>query len=70
VLGFGQAKTNAMRALEHAIDKFIGLRGRAEIAKHQHLRKIADNRAFILQIIMQAQPFMRQMLANDRHRQI
>ena len=70
MVGFGQAETNAMGAGQHAIDKFIGLLGRAEIAKHQHLRKIADNRTFILQIIMQPQAFMRQMLANARHRQI
>ena len=70
VVGLGQTKGHAVRAGQHAIDEHVLLFGRAEIAEHQHLREIADNRAFILQIIMQAQALFGEMLADHRHCQI
>ena len=64
---FGKAKANAMRAAQHAVDKCVGLFGRAEITKHQNLGYIANNRAFVLQIIMQPQAFGGQMLPDYGH---
>ena len=61
-----------MRAFPSSIPGEIGffLLRRSEIAKHQNLREIADDGAFVLQIVVQAEPLRRQMLADDRHGEI
>ena len=49
---FGKPEANAVGATQHAVNECVRLFGRAEIPKHQNLGYIANNRAFILQIIM------------------
>ena len=70
VVGFGQAKSHAVRSGQHAVNENILLFGRAEIAEHQDLGEIADNRAFILQIIVQPQALFGEVFTNNRHCQI
>ncbi len=43
---------------------------RAEIAEDQHEGLIADDRVLVLQIVVEAKPFGREMLADHRHPQI
>ena len=42
----------------------------AEIAQHQNLREISDDGDFVLQVVVQAKPLRREMLADDRHGEI
>ena len=66
----GQAKGPAHSSFEHCGNIFGFLFLGPEIAHHQGLDKIADDRAFILQVIVQTQPFRRQMFANTGHGEV
>ena len=70
MIRFSETKRNARGAVEAAFNEFLLLRRRSEIAEHQHGREVADNGAFILEIIVEAQTLMGEMLADHGHRQI
>ena len=50
---FGQAETPSHFALKHRRNKRGLLLRRSKITQHQNLHEIADNAAFVLQVIMQ-----------------
>jgi len=56
VIGLGESERDAHRAVEQLGDEFFFLLIVAEVAKHQDGWQIADNRAFVLQIVVQAEP--------------
>ena len=66
----GQAKAPAHFPFEHQRYEITLLLLRAKIAQHQYLHQIADYAAFILQIIVQTQPLVRQMVTDHRHGEI
>ena len=70
VLRLGQAEGHALGAGELAFDKILLLIVPAIIVHHDDDRKIADDRMLVLQIVVQAEPLCREMLANDRHREV
>ena len=70
VIRLGQAEGDAHRAVEDSRNERLLLLLGAEVAEHQDRRQIADDRAFVLQIVVQAQPLGRQMLPDDRHREV
>ena len=67
---FGEAEGQTRGAVQHSGQDGLLLLVGAEIAHHQHLREIADDRAFVLQVVVQAEALGRQMLADDRHGEI
>ena len=70
VIRLGQAEGDANRAVEDSRNERLLLLLGAEIAEHQHRRQVTDDRAFVLQIVVQAQSLGRQMLPDDRHREV
>ena len=66
----GQAEADALRAGEHALDVAVLLLLRAEAMQQQRDREVADDRALVLQVVVQAQPLVREMLADDRHGEV
>ena len=70
VIGLGEPEGDALRARDHALEQLRLLRGAAVAVDHVHLRKIPDDRRLVLEIVVQAEPLVRQVLADDRHREI
>ena len=70
MVGFGQTERDAHRAVENFRDELFFLLLGAEVAEHQHGRKIANDRAFVLQIVVQPEPLRGEVLADDRHRKV
>jgi len=66
----GEAEADALGALEHAFDVALLLLLRAEAMQQERHRKVADDRALVLQIVVQAEPLVRQVLADDRHGEV
>ena len=66
----GEAEADALGALEHAFDVAVLLLLCAEAVQQQRHREVADDRALVLQVVVQAQPLVREMLADDRHREV
>ena len=54
---------DSLTRVAHAGREIALLLGRAEITQHQHLHQIADDGAFILQIIVQAKALRREIAA-------
>ena len=69
-IGLGQAEADALRALEHALDVAVLLLLGAEAVQQQRDREVADDRALVLQVVVQAEPLVREMLADDRHGEV
>ena len=67
---FGQAKGPAHPPGEHFGNEVALLLLRTKVAQHQNLHQIADDGAFILQIIMQPQPLGGEVMADHRHGEI
>jgi hypothetical protein len=70
VIGLGQAEGDALLAGEHALEITVLLLLGAEAVQQQRDRKIADDRALVLQVVVQAKPLVGEMLADDRHGEI
>jgi hypothetical protein len=66
----GQAKAPPHLAFEHQRNEIAFLLLGAEVAQHQHLHQIPNDAALVLQIIVQPQAFVREMVADHRHRQV
>src|SRR5579883_2378222 len=69
VIGFGQAEGDALTPGDRILDERL-LLGRAVFPEQMHHGEVADDRAFILKIVVEAQPLMREMLADDGHGEI
>ena len=67
---FGQTETPSHFTFKHRRNKIVLLLACSEIPKHQHLNQIADDAALVLQVIMETETFVREMMSDDRHRQI
>jgi hypothetical protein len=67
---FGQAERPAHAPSEHLGDEVTLLLFGAEIAQHQHLHEVADDRAFVLKVVVQAEALGRQMMADHRHGEV
>ncbi len=69
---FGSVSPNASRrrAVEEAGHPLGSLLVGAEVAHHQHRREVADDRALVLQVVVQAEALRRQVLADDRHLEV
>ena len=70
MIRFREAEGNADRPVERAGNERLLLLFGAEIAEHQHCREIADDRAFILQIVVKAEALGREMFADHGHAEI
>ena len=66
----GQSKAPAHAAGQHFGNIILFLLLGTKVTQHQRLHQIADDRIFILQVVVQAQALVRQMLADSRHAQI
>ena len=69
VLGLGQAESDAVSSRDRAVDHRLLLVA-AVAVEHHHQRQIADDRMLVLQIVVQAQPLGREMLADHRHPEV
>ena len=70
MLWFSQTEPNADGAVQNTRNQGLLLFRSAKIVQHQYDGLIADNRAFVLEIVVESQSFAGQMLADDCHRQI
>ena len=70
VIGLGQAEGDALPAGEHALEIAVLLLLGAEAVQQQRHREIADDRALVLQVVVQAEPLVGEMLADDRHGEV
>ena len=60
-----------MRSLpEHAFEIALLLLLGAETVQQQGDREVADDRALVLQVVVQAEPLVSEMLADDRHGEV
>ncbi len=66
----GQAEGGPLFAGEAAEDEFVLLFGRAEMLEHRNEGKIADDRVFILQVVVQPQPLGGEAVADHCHPQV
>jgi hypothetical protein len=68
----GSVRPKVIRSLEgqRALDEFVFLGLRAEVAQHHDERKVADHRMLVLQVVEQAQALGGEMVADDRHPQV
>ena len=69
VLGLGQAEGDAIFSGDRALDHRL-LVVAAIAVEHGHQRQVADDRMFVLQIVVQAEPLGGEMLADHRHPEI
>ena len=67
---FGQAKAPSHFARQHRRNIIAFLLFCTKVAEHQRLYQIADDTILVLQVIVQAESFMRQMLPDPCHAQI
>ena len=70
MIGLGQAEGDALLAGEHALEIAVLLLLGAEAVQQQRHREVADDRALVLQVVVQAEPLVREMLADDRHGEV
>ena len=70
VLRLGQPEGQVHALVEHALNEFVALRGRAEVANGQHEGVVGDDRMLVLQVVVQPQPACREMLADNGHPEI
>ena len=70
VRGLGQAEGPADTPFQHRLHVARLLLRGAEIAQQQRLHQVADDRALVLQIVVESKPLVREMLADARHREI
>ena len=70
VVGLGQAEGDALLAGEHAFEIAVLLLLGAETVQQQGDREIADDRALVLQVVVQAEALVREMFADDRHGEV
>ena len=70
VIRLGQPEGDALLPGDHALQQLGLLRRGAEAVDHVHLRKVSDDRRFVLKIVVESEPLVREVLADDRHRQV
>src|SRR3989475_1613556 len=70
MIGLGQPEGDSSLACEHALEKFLLLLLAPIALPHFDGGKVADDRGFILQVVVQSQPLRREMLADDCHRKV
>jgi len=70
VIFLGQAKGPAHFAGEHLRDEVPLLLFGAKVTQHQHLHEVADDGAFILQIIVKAKALGGQVMPDDSHGEV
>ena len=61
---------DALLAGEHALEIALLLLLGTEAVQQQRHREVADDRALVLQVVVQAKTLVRQMLADDRHGEV
>ena len=66
----GEPEPDASGAFEHLRDPVVLLLLGAVALHHQHGREVADDRALILQIVVQSEPLRCEVLPNDRHPEV
>jgi hypothetical protein len=70
VVRLGEAEREAAGAVEEARHPLLPLLVRAEVAHHQHGREVADDRALVLQVVVQTEALGGQVLPDDRHLEV
>src|SRR3989338_708788 len=70
VIRLREAERDADRPVERAGNENPLLLFGAEVAEHQYGREIADDRTFILQVVVKTEPFRRQMFADYGHAEV
>ena len=70
VVRLGQPEGEAAGAVEEAGHPLRLLLVGAEVAHHQHRREVADDRALVLQVVVQPEALGREVLADDRHLEV
>ena len=68
--GSVRPKARRRRAVEEAGHPLGLLLLGAEVAHHQHGREVADDRALVLQVVVQPEALGGQVLADDRHLEV
>ncbi len=66
----GQPEPDARRAVEHLRDPLGLLRFGAVLLHHQDRDEVADDRALVLQVVVQPEAFPCEMLTDDRHLEV
>ena len=66
----GESESDARRPGEHLRDPLGLLCRRAVLLHHQHGDEVADDRALVLQVVVQAESLACEMLAHDRHLEV
>ncbi len=71
MVGLGQPERRAPPALEPAEDElgFLLLAG-GELLEHLDEREVADDAVLVLEVVVEAQPLRREMLADHRHPEV
>ena len=67
VLWFGEAERHRAFPGDQRLGPQAALFVGAEAFHHDHLREVADDRGFVLQVVVQAEPLVRQMFPDDGH---
>jgi hypothetical protein len=67
VIRLRETEADPVRAGDHAVEKHLLLFGRTEALHHHDDGKIADDRRLVLEIVVKAEAFCGEVLADDRH---
>lgn len=70
VVRFGEAESDAPRALKPAEDEFLFLLLGPPLIEHGDEGEVADDRVFVLEVVVQAEAHPRKMLADHRHPEV
>ena len=70
VVRLGEPEREPAGAVEEARHPLGALLVGAEVAHHQHGREVADDRALVLQVVVQPEALGREVLADDRHLEV
>ena len=66
----GEPETDACLPGKHLRNPLLLLRLRAVLLHHQHSWEVADDRRFVLQVVVQAETATGEVLTHDRHGQV
>ena len=70
VIRLGEPEREPAGAVEEARHPLGALLVGAEVAHHEHRREVPDDRALVLQIVVQPEALRREVLADDRHLEV
>ena len=65
-----QSESNPHFPLQPPLNQLPFLLWASEMLHHDHIREVADDRMFVLQVVEQTKPFTREVFSYDRHPEV